>query len=255
MRVELNGRIILVTGATSGFGAATARRLHAARATVIAAGRRAERLAALAEELGPRLHPVTLDVRDQAAVAAAIAGLPAEVADIYGLVNNAGLARGLNASDEADLDDWNEMVDANIKGLMYVTREVLPGMVARGAGHVVNLGSVAGTYPYFGANVYGASKAFVHQFSLDLRADLVEKNIRVTSVEPGAAETEFSLVRFHGDADKADATYKGLDPITAEDVADVIDYVLTAPANININRIEIMAAQQSFAGFNFVRRD
>ncbi len=213
MRVELNGRIILVTGATSGFGAATARRLHAARATVIAAGRRAERLAALAEELGPRLHPVTLDVRDQAAVAAAIEGLPAEVADINWFVNNAGLARGLNASDEADLDDWNEMVDANIKGLMYVTRAVLPGMVARGAGHVVNLGSVAGTYPYFGANVYGASKAFVHQFSLDLRADLVEKNIRVTSVEPGAAETEFSLVRFHGDADKADAT----DPITAED--------------------------------------
>jgi 3-hydroxy acid dehydrogenase/malonic semialdehyde reductase len=170
-------------------------------------------------------------------------------------VNNAGLARGMNSSDEADLDDWNEMVDANIKGLMYVTRAVLPGMVTRGVGHIVNLGSVAGTYPYFGANVYGASKAFVHQFSLDLRADLVEKNIRVTSVEPGAAETEFSLVRFHGDADKADATYKGLDPITADNVADVIDYVLTAPANININRIEIMAAQQGFAGFNFVRRN
>jgi 3-hydroxy acid dehydrogenase / malonic semialdehyde reductase len=255
MRVDLSDRVILVTGATSGIGAATARRLHAAGAKVIAAGRRTERLTALAEELGARLHPVTLDVRDQAAVAAAIEALPAEFADIYGLVNNAGLARGLNSSDEADLDDWNEMVDANIKGLMYVTRAVLPGMVARGAGHVVNLGSVAGTYPYFGANVYGASKAFVHQFSLDLRADLVEKNIRVTSVEPGAAETEFSLVRFHGDADKADATYKGLDPITADNVADVIDYVLTAPANININRIEIMAAQQGFAGFNFVRRD
>lgn len=255
MRVDLSDRVILVTGATSGIGAATARRLHAAGATVIAAGRRTERLTGLADELGSRLHPVTLDIRDQAAVAAAIEALPAEFADIYGLVNNAGLARGLNSSDEADLDDWNEMVDANIKGLMYVTRAVLPGMVARGAGHIVNLGSVAGTYPYFGANVYGASKAFVHQFSLDLRADLVEKNIRVTSVEPGAAETEFSLVRFHGDADKADATYKGLDPITADNVADVIDYVLTAPANININRIEIMAAQQGFAGFNFVRGD
>jgi 3-hydroxy acid dehydrogenase/malonic semialdehyde reductase len=255
MRVDLNERIILITGATSGFGAATARRLHAAGATIVAAGRRAQRLTALADELGPRLHSLTLDVRDQNAVAAAIDGLPPALADIYGLVNNAGLARGMNSSDEADLDDWNEMVDANIKGLMYVTRAVLPGMVTRGVGHIVNLGSVAGTYPYFGANVYGASKAFVHQFSLDLRADLVEKNIRVTSVEPGAAETEFSLVRFHGDADKADATYKGLDPITADNVADVIDYVLTAPANININRIEIMAAQQGFAGFNFVRRE
>ena len=254
MRVDLAGKVILVTGATSGFGAGTACRLHAAGALVIAAGRRADRLAALAEDLGPRLHPVTLDVRDQAAVFAAIDGLPASVSAIYGLINNAGLALGMNSADEADLDDWNEMVDANIKGLMYVTRAVLPGMVARGAGHVVNLGSVAGTYPYFGANVYGASKAFVHQFSLDLRADLVEKNIRVTSVEPGAAETEFSLVRFHGDADKAKATYKGLDPISADNVADVIDYVLTAPANIDINRIEIMAAQQGFAGFNFVRK-
>lgn len=153
MRVDLAGKVILVTGATSGFGDATARRLHAAGALVIAAGRRADRLAALAEDLGPRLHPVTLDVRDQAAVFAAIDGLPASVSAIYGLINNAGLALGMNSADEADLDDWNDMVDANIKGLMYVTRAVLPGMVARGAGHVVNLGSVAGTYPYFGANV------------------------------------------------------------------------------------------------------
>ncbi len=254
MRVDLAGKTVLVTGATSGFGAATARRLHAAGVLVVAAGRRTDRLDALADELGPGLHPVTLDVRDQTAVFAAIETLPTAFSEIYGLVNNAGLARGLSAADAADLDDWNEMVDANIKGLMYVTRAVLPGMVARGGGHVVNLGSVAGTYPYFGANVYGASKAFVHQFSLDLRADLVEKNIRVTSVEPGAAETEFSLVRFHGDSAKADATYKGLDPISADNVADVIEYVLTAPANININRIEIMAAQQGFGGFNFVRR-
>jgi 3-hydroxy acid dehydrogenase / malonic semialdehyde reductase len=254
VRVDLAGKTVLVTGATSGFGAATARRLHAAGVLVVAVGRRTDRLDALAAELGPGLHPVTLDIRDQTAVFAAIESLPTVFSEIYGLVNNAGLARGLSAADAADLDDWNEMVDANIKGLMYVTRAVLPGMVARGGGHVVNLGSVAGTYPYFGANVYGASKAFVHQFSLDLRADLVEKNIRVTSVEPGAAETEFSLVRFHGDSAKADATYKGLDPISADNVADVIEYVLTAPANININRIEIMAAQQGFGGFNFVRR-
>ena len=253
-KVDLAGRTILVTGATSGFGDATARWLHAEGARIIAAGRRTERLDQLASDLGERVHPAPLDVRDQAAVKAAVEGLPRDWADIYGLVNNAGLARGLNAAHEADLDDWNEMVDANCKGLMYVTRAVLPGMVARGQGHVVNLGSVAGAYPYFGANVYGASKAFVHQFSLNLRADLVDKNIRVTSVEPGAAETEFSLVRFHGDQAKADATYQGLDPITAEDVADAIHYVLTAPPNINVNLIEIMAAQQGFAGFNFVRR-
>src|SRR5271163_1767916 len=185
---------VFVTGASSGFGAAVARRFAATGARVVAAARRADRLTKLAAELGPLVLPVTLDVRDRAAVAAVVDGLPAEFAEIDVLVNNAGLALGQDPAQSADLDDWDQMIDTNCKGLVYCTRAILPGMVARRRGHVISLGSVAGTYPYPGGNVYGGSKAFVHQFSLDLRSDLHGTGVRVTCVEPGMADTEFSTV-------------------------------------------------------------
>ena len=240
--------IILVTGATAGFGAAIARRFAAEGARIIAAGRRRERLDALATELGPdRIHPLVLDVRDRAAVEAAIAGFPAEFADIDLLVNNAGLALGLTPAPQADLDDWETMVDTNVKGLMYVTRAVLPGMVARNRGQIVNLGSIAATYPYPGGNVYGATKAFVRQFSLNLRADLLGTKIRVTDIEPGlVGGTEFSAVRF-GDAQKAAKLYEGADALTPEDIAEAVHWVATLPARVNINAIEMMPVTQAFA--------
>ncbi len=252
---EHSDTVVFVTGATAGFGAATARRFAGAGARVVIAGRRAGRLAELAAELGARAHPVTLDVRDQAAVEAAVAGLPAEFAEISVLVNNAGLALGLEPAHKADLDDWETMVDTNIKGVMYCTRAVLPGMVERKRGHVINIGSVAGTYPYPGGNVYGATKAFVHQFSLNLRADLLGSRVRVTCVEPGMADTEFSLVRFKGDAAKAKAPYKGLEPMTGENIADVIHFVATMPAHVNINILEMMPVVQAFGPFVFDREE
>ncbi|MGH7910828.1 MAG: SDR family NAD(P)-dependent oxidoreductase, partial [Candidatus Dormibacteraceae bacterium] len=197
-------RTVLVTGASSGFGEAAARRFAEDGDRVIAAARRLDRVQALASDF-PRgnVHALQLDVRDRDAVAAAIAGLPGPFAAIDILVNNAGLALGLGPAQEADFDQWDQMVDTNCKGLTYLARAVLPGMVARRRGHVINLGSIAGTYPYPGGNVYGGTKAFVHQFSLNLRADLLGSRVRVTCVEPGMAESEFSVVRFKGDAAKA----------------------------------------------------
>jgi 3-hydroxy acid dehydrogenase/malonic semialdehyde reductase len=198
--------------------------------------------------------PVRLDVRDRAAVQDVVAGLPAEFAEIDVLVNNAGLAKGLNPAQEADLDDWEEMIDTNCKGLVYCTRTILPGMVERRRGHVVNLGSVAGTYPYPGGNVYGATKAFVHQFSLNLRSDLHGTGIRVTSIEPGlSGETEFSTVRFGGDQGKADAVYAGMQPLVPADIAEAVYWVVSQPAHVNINTIEMMPVTQSFAPFQVHR--
>jgi NADP-dependent 3-hydroxy acid dehydrogenase YdfG len=244
---------VLVTGATAGFGEATARRFAADGSKVILAGRRTDRLEALSSELGGNAHALTLDVQNRDAVVAAIDGLPADFAAIDVLVNNAGLALGLDAAPSANLDDWDTMIDTNIKGLTYCTRAVLPGMKARGRGHVINIGSVAGTYPYPGGNVYGATKAFVHQFSLNLRADLVADNIRVTSVEPGLAETEFSLVRFKGDADKAKGPYAGLKPLTGDDIAEAVHWVATLPDHVNINLVELMPTRQAFGPFAFSR--
>jgi 3-hydroxy acid dehydrogenase/malonic semialdehyde reductase len=243
----------LVTGASSGFGAAIARRFAATGARVIGAARRSERLHDLAGELGPQFLPVTLDVRDRAAVAEAVAGLPAEFTDIDVLVNNAGLALGLQPAQNADLDDWEQMIDTNCKGLAYCTRAVLPGMVARRRGHVVNFGSVAGTYPYPGGNAYGGSKAFVHQFSLNLRSDLHGTGIRVTCIEPGMADTEFSLVRFSGDNAKAGAVYTGMQPLTADDIAESVYWVATLPSHVNVNTMELMPVAQSFAPFQVAR--
>ena len=247
--------IVFVTGASSGFGAAVARRFAADGARVIAAARRTDRLQDLKDEFGGQILPMQLDVRDRDRVAARVAGLPEEFKAIDLLVNNAGLALGLNPAQDADLDDWDQMIDTNCKGLVYCTRAVLPGMVARGRGHVINLGSVAGSYPYPGGNVYGGTKAFVHQFSLNLRSDLHGTGVRVTCVEPGMADTEFSLTRFSGDKAKADAVYAGMQPLTPDDVAESIHWAATLPEHVNINTIELMPTTQSFAPFQVAREN
>ena len=239
--------IVLVTGATAGFGLAIARRFAADGARIIAAGRRQERLEALAAELPGQVLPLALDVADRAAVEAAIAGLPAEWAAIDLLVNNAGLARGLAPAQEASLDDWEAMLDTNVKGVMYLTHAVLPGMVQRNAGHILNIGSTAAEWPYPGGNVYGATKAFVRQFGYNLRADLHGTKVRVTDIEPGlVGGTEFSTVRFGGDAEKAAGVYAGTDPLTPEDIADAVHWVATRPARVNVNLLQVMPVVQSF---------
>jgi NADP-dependent 3-hydroxy acid dehydrogenase YdfG len=251
--MDLRGSVALVTGATSGFGEATAERLAREGARLVVAGRRAARLDALVRRLGTPALALPLDVTDRPAVERAVAGLPPAFAAVDVLVNNAGLALGLEPAHRARLDDWERMIDTNVRGLAVLTRLLLPGMVERGRGHVVNVGSVAGSYPYPGGNVYGATKAFVHQFSLNLRADVVGTGVRVTSVEPGMAETEFSLVRL-GDAEKARQVYAGLEPLTAADVADAIAWAVTRRDAVNVNVIELMPSAQAFAPFAVKRR-
>jgi 3-hydroxy acid dehydrogenase/malonic semialdehyde reductase len=239
--------IVFITGASTGFGAATARRFARDGARIVAAARRGDKLEELQAELGENVHPLILDVRDRAAVERAVGALPAGFAEVDVLVNNAGLAVGLEPAQAASLDDWDAMVDTNVKGLMYLTRAVLPGMVERNRGHIVNLGSVAGHFPYPGGNVYGATKAFVYQFSLNLRADLLGTNVRVSEIEPGlSGGTEFSLVRFKGDPAKAQAVYAGVQPLTADDVADAIHWVATRPPHVNINSVQLMPVAQAF---------
>ncbi|MGO9782757.1 MAG: SDR family oxidoreductase [Streptosporangiaceae bacterium] len=243
----MGSRTVFVTGASAGFGEAIARRFAADGARLIISARRSDRIAELAKELGSDVLPLTLDVRDRAAVAGAVSELPPEFAAIDVLVNNAGLALGLEPAYDASLDDWDAMIDTNCKGLAYCTRAVLPGMVQRGHGHVINLGSIAGTYPYPGGNVYGATKAFVHQFSLDLRSDLQGTGVRVTSVEPGlSGGTEFSVVRFGGDRAKAGQVYEGVHPLEAGDVAEAVHWAAVLPSHVNINVIEMMPVAQSF---------
>ncbi len=254
MSYDLGGRIALVTGATSGFGRATAEALVGAGARVIATGRRGDRLKELAARHPGKVHPVVLDVRDRAASEAAIPALPAEWRAIDLLVNNAGLALGLEPAQRASLDEWQQMIETNCLGLVTMTRAVLPGMVERNRGHVVNVGSVAATYPYPGGNVYGATKAFVQQFTLNLKADVLGTAVRVTVIEPGMAETEFSLVRFQGDAAKASKVYEGITPLTGEDVAETVLWVASLPAHVNVNRIELMPVQQAFSPFTVSRR-
>lgn len=246
-------KTVFITGATSGFGEATARRFAAEGWQTIISGRRTDRLEKLKGELPTPCHAVTLDVQDKASVNAAVTGIPDSFRPVDVLVNNAGLALGLEGADEVAIEDWETMIDTNIKGLLYCTRALLPHMVAAGREHVINLGSVAGNWPYPGGNVYGATKAFVKQFTLNLRADLVGKNIRATDIEPGLANTEFSSVRFKGDTDKAGEVYSGIEPLKAEDIADAIFWAASRPANVNINRIEMMAGCQAFSPFNIVR--
>jgi 3-hydroxy acid dehydrogenase / malonic semialdehyde reductase len=245
--------IVFITGASAGIGAAVARRFASIGSHLILAARRVDRLGALVTELGVPAHLLELDVRDRSAVERAIADLPAAFADVTVLVNNAGGALGLEPFHEAHVEDWETMVDTNIKGVLYITRALLPGMTRRDRGHIINVGSVAGTYPYPGGNVYGATKAFVEQLSLNLRADLAGRRVRVTNIEPGMVETEFSLVRFKGDEEKANAVYKGFPPLRAEDVAEAIFWCATLPEHVNINRLEMMSVMQSFAGFSIKR--
>lgn len=240
---------VFVTGASAGIGAAIARRFAAAGARLVLTARRKARLEGLAAELGVPTHVVELDVRDRAAVERVVAGLPEPFRDVSVLVNNAGLALGMGAAHVSELDDWDAMVDTNVKGMLYVTRALLPGMVARKHGHVVNLGSVAGTYPYPGGHVYCGTKAFVHQFSLALRSDLVGTRVRVTCIEPGMVETDFSRVRFGGDEGRAAKVYEGAEPMTPEDIADAVEWCVARPANVNVNTIELMATRQSLASY------
>ncbi|BBF91513.1 SDR family NAD(P)-dependent oxidoreductase [Blastochloris tepida] len=237
---------VFVTGATSGFGEAICRRFAAAGARIVACGRRADRLETLKAELGDRCHAFALDVRDAKAVHAAVAALPAPFDEIDVCVANAGLALGLEPAHQADFDEWQQMIETNCLGLAATVHAVLPGMVARGRGHVVTLGSIAGDHPYPGGNVYGATKAFVRLLAQNLRADLAGTGVRATNIEPGLAETEFSLVRFRGDAERAGGLYRGADPITAEDVAETVFWSTTMPAHLNIVRMEIMPTSQGF---------
>ncbi len=246
---------IFITGATAGFGAACARRFAAAGWNLVLTGRRADRLAELAAELSPqcKVHTVALDVRDRDAVQAAVDALPAPFATIHSLINNAGLALGLQPAQACDLDQWDQMIDTNVKGLAYVTRAVLPKMIEVGEGTVVNLASVAAKWPYPGGNVYGATKAFVRQFSYNLRCDLSGTGVRVTSIEPGLAESEFSIVRFGGDAARAAKVYEGTEPLTPDDIAESIFWVVTLPKHVNINCLEIMPTCQSWSPFHIHR--
>jgi 3-hydroxy acid dehydrogenase / malonic semialdehyde reductase len=240
--------IVFVTGASAGFGAAIARAFVKGGHRVVATARRKDRLQALADELGDALLPFELDVRDRAAVAAMPAALPDGFAAVDVLVNNAGLALGLEPAQRANLDDWQTMIDTNCTGLVQVTHALLPGMVERKRGHVFNIGSAAGNWPYAGGNVYGATKAFVRQFSLNLRADLAGTPLRVTDVEPGLCSgTEFSNVRFRGDDAKAANVYQNVQALTPEDIADTIYWTATRPAHVNVNTIELMPVAQSFS--------
>jgi len=243
-----------VTGATSGFGEALCRRFVNAGARVIATGRRRERLDRLQRELGERCHAAVFDVRDRAAVEAAVAAIPDPFRDINVVIANAGLALGLEPAHRTDIEDWETMVATNVNGMLYTVRALLPSLVERDEGHVILIGSVAGDYPYAGGNVYGASKAFVKQFALNLRADLLGANVRVSNIEPGMAETEFALVRFKGNADKALVGYRGLKPMSAEDIAEIIFWTCTLPRHLNINRLQVMPVMQSFAGYAFSRK-
>ncbi len=246
--------IVLVTGASSGFGAGIARKFVREGHRVIAAARRTDRLAALAAELGPTLLPVELDVTSKESIDRMLAGLSVDWQAIDVLVNNAGLALGLEPAHQAHLDDWEKMIATNCQGLVWMTRAVLPRMVERGCGHVINIGSVAGSYPYPGGNVYGATKAFVEQFTLNLRADIVGTGVKATNIAPGmAGGTEFSNVRFKGDDAAAAKVYQGIQALTTEDIAEAVYWSATLPAHVNINQIEMMPTCQGFSPFNVKR--
>jgi NADP-dependent 3-hydroxy acid dehydrogenase YdfG len=247
--MSFKGKVVFVTGASSGIGAATTLAFAAEGARMLVAARRADKLAEVAsaaiERGAEAVHTISLDVRDREAVQQAIGALPAEWAAIDVLVNNAGLSRGLEKLYQGQIDDWEEMIDTNIKGLLYVTRAVVPGMVERGRGHVLNLGSTAGEMTYPGGAVYCATKAAERAINDGLREDLLGTPVRVTTVDPGMVETDFSLVRFHGDQERAAKVYKGIQPLTPEDIAEVIIWAASRPAHVNIARVLLTSVQQA----------
>ncbi|MFQ4145886.1 SDR family oxidoreductase [Chlorogloeopsis sp. ULAP02] len=247
--LSVQDKIIFITGASSGIGAACAKLFAGAGAKLILAARRWERLQNLADALNKEfaidIHLLQLDVRDAKAVESAVTNLPSAWSDIDILINNAGLSRGLDKLHEGSFQDWEEMIDTNIKGLLYLTRYIVPGMVKRDRGHVVNIGSIAGHQTYPGGNVYCGTKAAVKAISEGLKQDLLGTPIRVTSVDPGMVETEFSEVRFHGDTQRATKVYQGLTPLTADDVADVIFFCVTRPIHVNINEVILMPVDQA----------
>lgn len=240
-------KTVMITGASSGFGAETARLFAKKQYKLILLARRLDRLEEIQKEYANvAMHLISVDVRKRESLFRALSEIPKGFNEIDVLVNSAGLALGLEPADEVDIDDWETMIDTNIKGLIYCCRQLLPMMVSRGQGQIINIGSTAGNWPYPGGNVYGATKAFVKQFSNNLRADLLEKNIRVTNIEPGLAETEFSIVRFKGDQKKADNVYTGMNPLTGQDIADIVSWVVERPAHVNVNSIEVMPSCQAW---------
>ncbi len=247
--MNLHGKIALVTGATSGIGRATALALAREGCNVIITGRRTQRLQEVCREIEKRFQkeclPLTLDVRDRKAVAQTLGNLPEKWQAVDILINNAGLARGLSKLHEGDPDDWEQMIDTNVKGLLYVSRTIVPGMVARGRGHIVNIGSIAGHEVYPGGNVYCATKHAVDALTKGLRIDLVDTPIRVSTVDPGLVETEFSVVRFKGDTERAKNVYKGLQPLTGEDIAETIVFIVTRPPHVQIAEVIIFPTAQA----------
>ena len=247
-------QVVLVTGASAGFGEAFVRRFAREGCRVVATARRLDRLQALAGELGERVLAVALDLQDPEAIKGAVDRLPKPFAAVDVLVNNAGLALGLDPVQAGDPDDWDTVIDTNCRGLVRMTRAFLPGMVERGRGHVINIGSVAATYPYAGGAIYGATKAFVQQFSLDLRSDLHGTGVRVTCIEPGlVGGTEFSQVRFRGDTERARSVYAGVEALGPDDIAETVWWTASLPPHVNINLLEVMPVAQSFAGFQIAR--
>jgi NADP-dependent 3-hydroxy acid dehydrogenase YdfG len=241
--------IVLITGATSGFGMSCAELFSKKGYKTILIGRRKERLLKLSKKLGVKKNfPIQLDVRNKVKVYKEIENLPNDFKKISVLINNAGLAWGFETAQDVEIGKWETMIDTNCKGLVYMTKAVLPGLIKRNKGHIVNIGSVAGTYPYGGGNVYGGTKAFVKQFSLGLKSDLLGTKVKITNIEPGMADTEFSLVRFSGNKKKAKDVYKNMTPLTGVDIAETIFWAVNRPSHVNINRIELMPLQQ---GFNF----
>jgi serine 3-dehydrogenase len=256
-RMSVKNQRVLITGASSGIGAACARAFASAGAHLLLVARRIERVrelaAALRQKHGVQVHTDMLDVRDRAAVERFVAGLvpPWNAIDI--LINNAGLSRGLDPIHTGDIADWEEMIDTNVKGLLYVTRAVVPGMVERGRGHVIHIGSIAGHETYPGGNVYCATKHAVTALTRSMSIDLLGKGVRVSSVDPGMVETEFSVVRFHGDKEKAGGVYDGIDPLTGDDVAEAVMFCATRPANANVRELVLTASEQASAVHNYRR--
>jgi NADP-dependent 3-hydroxy acid dehydrogenase YdfG len=243
---------VFITGGTAGFGEAMARRFIASGARVVITGRRKERLEHLIDELGANCHGINGDVRDQAFMAGAVSDLPAPFRDVDVLVNNAGIGAGIRLAQDVTLQAWNDTLDTNVRGMLGVTHAILPGMVQRNRGHIVNIGSTAAHYPQATGNVYAGTKAFLHQFSLGLRCDLLGTNIRVTCMEPGFCETDFTATRL-GDAEMGKAYYAGLRAITAAEFADMVYWVVSLPAHINVNVLEVMPTRQAFGGYAVAR--